>query len=184
MNAVLQRVSHARVTVHSDVVGQIERGLLVYVGVHVDDGPDQADKLAHKIASLRIFEDEEGKMNLSVRDIGGGLLVVPNFTLQADARKGRRPAFILAARPEQAEPLFHAVVTALAALGCPVATGVFGAHMHIDSQADGPVNIILDIPPASDNDNEAGNDSDKANTNETDNEKGPHLAPRGSQTTD
>jgi len=165
MKAVLQRVSHARVTVDSDVAGQIDRGLLVYVGVSVADGPDQAAKLADKVAALRIFEDDAGKMNLSVRDICGRLLVVPNFTLQADARKGRRPAFVNAARPAQAEPLFHAFVAALTALGCSVATGVFGAHMHIDSQADGPVNIILDIPP------------------EGDNEKGPDPAPRG-ETTD
>lgn len=166
MKALLQRVSHARVTVDSDVVGQIERGLLVYVGVSVSDRAAHAARLADKVATLRIFEDDAGKMNLSVRDIDARLLVVPNFTLQADARKGRRPAFISAARPDRAEPLFNAFVTGLTALGCTVATGVFGAHMHIDSQADGPVNIILNIPP------------------DPDSEKGPHPAPGGDATTD
>ena len=148
MKAVLQRVRHAEVTVDSTVVGLIGAGLLVYVGAAVGDTPDEALKLAEKIAALRIFEDSDGKLNLSVRDVAGGVLVVPNFTLQADARKGRRPAFTGAARGDQARPLCQALTGFLAELGCQVATGVFGSHMLIDSQADGPVNIILDIQPA------------------------------------
>ena len=148
MKAVLQRVRHAEVTVDSTVVGLIDAGLLVYVGAAGGDTPDEARKLAEKIAALRIFEDSDGKLNLSVRDVAGGVLVVPNFTLQADARKGRRPAFTGAARGDQARPLCNALAGFLADLGCQVATGVFGAHMIIDSQADGPVNIILDIKPA------------------------------------
>ena len=148
MKAVLQRVGHARVTVGSSVVGLIDAGLLVYVGVAVGDTDDEARKLAEKIATLRIFKDEAGKLNLSVRDVGGGVLVVPNFTLQADARTGRRPAFVDAAPPDRARPLCKLLVKCLTELGCNVAAGMFGEHMLIDSQADGPVNIILDIPPA------------------------------------
>ena len=148
MKAVLQRVRHARVTVGPDVLGRIDAGLLVYVGVGTGDTPGEARKLAEKVAALRIFKDPAGKLSLSVREVDGGVLVVPNFTLQADARKGRRPAFVNAARPQDAEPLCMLLVTCLAELGCQVATGLFGAHMLVDSQADGPVNIILDIPPA------------------------------------
>ncbi len=156
MKAVLQRVGHAEVTVDGTVAGDIDHGLLVYVGVAVGDTAAEARALADKIAALRIFTDEADKMNLSVRDVAGGLLVIPNFTLQADARKGRRPAFVNAARPEQAQPLFDAVAARLAALGCSVRTGVFGAHMHIDSRADGPVNIILEIPSAGEGESEKG----------------------------
>lgn len=148
MKAVLQRVGHARVAVGSSVVGLIDAGLLVYVGVAVGDTDDEARKLAEKVAALRIFRDDAGKLNLSVLDVGGGVLVVPNFTLQADASKGRRPAFVNAAPPAHARPLCELFVKCLTELGCRVATGMFGEHMLIDSQADGPVNIILDIPPA------------------------------------
>jgi len=117
------------------------------VGVGTGDTPVQARKLAEKVAALRVFTDEADKLNLSVRDVGGGVLAIPSFTLQADARKGRRPAFVDAARPDQAQRLYDAFVKDLAEIGCQVATGVFGAHMHIDSLADGPVNIILDIRP-------------------------------------
>ena len=150
MKAVLQRVRHAEVTVDGAVAGRIDSGLLVYVGVAVGDTHAQARAMADKIAALRIFTDPADKMNLSVRDVGAGLLVVPNFTLQADARKGRRPAFVNAARPEQAHPLFDAVAARLGDLGCTVRTGVFGAHMLITSQADGPINILLEIPPVGD----------------------------------
>ena len=144
----MQRVARAEVEVGSACVGHIGRGLLVYLGVSVDDDAQDARRLADKVAGLRIFEDPAEKMNLSVRDVGGGVLAVPNFTLMADARKGRRPAFVAAARPEQAEPLYEAFVDALRDLGCEVAVGKFCAHMNIRSDADGPVNIILEMPPA------------------------------------
>ena len=147
MRAVIQRVLSANVTAHAEVVGRIGQGLLVYVGVATTDGPADADYLAEKVAVLRIFPDEQGKMNLSVQDVRGGVLAVPNFTLLADARKGRRPAFVKAAPPEQAEPLHDAFISGLRARGCQVVQGVFGAHMLIDSIADGPVNIVLDSPP-------------------------------------
>ena len=150
MKAVLQRVRQARVTVDGAVVGRIARGLLVYVGIAVSDTTAEAHALADKLAALRIFTDDADKLNLSVRHVDGGLLVVPNFTLQADARKGRRPAFVNAAPPARAQPLFDAVVARLTDLGCSVQAGRFGAHMLIDSQADGPINIILDIPPRGD----------------------------------
>ena len=144
MRAVLQRVYKAGVTVDGVVVGRCEAGLLVYVGVFTEDQTSDAEKLADKIAGLRIFEDEYGKMNHNVRDARGGILAIPNFTLAADTRKGRRPSFGFAARPDEARELFDAFVIALGAQGCHVETGQFGAHMIIDSQANGPVNVILD----------------------------------------
>lgn len=147
MRAVIQRVLSARVTAHGEVVGQIGQGLLVYVGVATTDGPADADYLAEKVANLRIFPDEQGKMNLSVQDVRGGVLAVPNFTLLADVRKGRRPAFVKAAPPDRAEPLHEAFISGLRSRGCTVAQGEFGAHMLIDNLADGPVNIVLDSPP-------------------------------------
>ena len=148
MKAVVQRVRRGRVEVGGEPIGHIEHGLLVYAGVGVGDGPRQALLLADKIAGLRVFEDDAGKMNLSVRDVGGGVLAIPNFTLMADARKGRRPAFVDVARPEQAQPLYEAFVQALIDLGCTVACGKFREHMIITAEADGPVNIVLEIPPA------------------------------------
>jgi len=147
MRVVIQRILSASVTVHAEIVGRIGQGLLVYVGVAAGDGPADADYLAEKVANLRIFPDEQGKMNLSVQDVRGGVLAVPNFTLLADARKGRRPAFVKAAPPDQAEPLHEAFISGLRRRGCQVAQGVFGAHMLIDSVAEGPVNIVLDSPP-------------------------------------
>jgi len=144
MRAIIQRVRQAQVVVESKTVGRIEQGLLVYVGVGPADTLDDAARLAEKIACMRIFEDEHGKMNRSVQDVRGGVLAVPNFTLYADARKGRRPAFVGAARPEQAAELFKAFRIALAAAGCTVQAGIFGAHMEITSLADGPVNIIYE----------------------------------------
>jgi len=144
MKAVLQRVRWAEVQAAGRTVGQIEQGLLVYVGIGADDGPDDAQRLAQKVAALRIFEDDDGKLNRSVQDVRGGVLAIPNFTLMADARKGRRPAFVDAARPEQAKPLYDAFLAALRGAGVPVANGAFGARMLIRSAADGPVNIILD----------------------------------------
>jgi D-tyrosyl-tRNA(Tyr) deacylase len=146
MRAVIQRVSNAQVQVGDKVVARIGHGLLVYVGVAVGDQQRDAKRLAEKIAELRIFEDENGKLNISARDAGGGVLAVPNFTVLADARKGRRPAFVNAARGEEAEKLFETFVEGLRGSGCDVASGVFGATMAIQSTADGPVNIILDVP--------------------------------------
>jgi len=147
MRAVVQRVNHARVRVDGETVGRIDRGLLVYVGVASTDTPADARKLAEKIACLRIFDDADGKLNLSVRDVGGGVLAIPNFTLQGDTRKGRRPSFVSAAPGPVSEPLHDAFVAALGTWVDWVAGGVFGAHMHVDSQADGPVNVIVDMPP-------------------------------------
>jgi D-tyrosyl-tRNA(Tyr) deacylase len=146
MRAVIQRVQWAEVEVEGRLVGQIKRGLLVYVGVAPQDTPVEAARLADKVATLRIFEDEQEKMNLSVQDIAGGVLAIPNFTLLADARKGRRPAFDGAAPPDLARGLFDAFRTALARSSKgQVAAGIFGAGMVIRSAADGPVNIVLDI---------------------------------------
>ena len=149
MKAVIQRVSRAEVAVDGAVVGQIGLGLLVYVGVAVGDGPDQARKLAQKTAAMRIFEDDQGKMNLAAADVGGAILAIPNFTLQANATKGNRPAFTAAAAPQQAEALYDIFAVTLQQAGIEVAKGSFGAHMIITSVADGPVNIVLDIAPSS-----------------------------------
>ena len=144
MRAVIQRVKQARVEVGEQIVGQIARGLLVYVGVSTTDGPDQAEWLAGKVASLRIFEDDRSKLNLSVQDVRGGVLAVPNFTLMADAQKGRRPEFTQAACGDDARELFETFAAELSRAGCNVATGRFGATMIIHSVAAGPVNILLD----------------------------------------
>ena len=143
MRAVVQRVSQASVSVDGKIVGEIGRGVVVLVGVTHGDGHEQADWLAEKIAGLRIFEDAEGKMNLGLTDISGAALVVSQFTLYADARKGRRPGFTDAAPPEVAEPLVDYFAQALRARGVPVATGVFGAHMLVEIHNDGPVTILL-----------------------------------------
>jgi D-aminoacyl-tRNA deacylase len=143
---VLQRVSAARVVVDGQVVGEIARGWLVLVGVAPTDTPAAADWLAEKVAHLRCFPDADGKMNRSVTDIAGGVLAVSNFTLYADAAKGRRPSFIAAARPEQAEPLYQQFVNGLRALGVPVACGTFGADMQVTLTNDGPVTLVLDSP--------------------------------------
>jgi D-tyrosyl-tRNA(Tyr) deacylase len=145
MRAVVQRVHEARVTVDEAVVGEIGAGLLVLLGVGHDDTGETAKAMAAKIAKLRIFEDGAGKMNRSVADAGGGVLVVSQFTLYGDARKGNRPSFIKAARPEEADPLCDRVVAELDALGLPTATGVFGAHMEVSLTNDGPVTILLEM---------------------------------------
>jgi D-tyrosyl-tRNA(Tyr) deacylase len=139
VRAVVQRVSSASVTVDGECVASIGRGLLVLVGVHCGDQPEAADKVARKLEALRIFEDDAGKMNLSVRDVGGEIVVVSNFTLYGDARRGNRPSFVEAARPETAEPLVERVRDALAAEG-----GVFGARMAVELTNDGPVTIIIE----------------------------------------
>lgn len=144
MRAVIQRVRSAQVTVDEQVVGQIERGFLVLVGITHSDGEAEAQMLARKIVGLRIFEDDDGKMNLSLKDIGGAVLAVSQFTLYGDVRKGRRPSFIDAARPEQAEPLYQRFCKLLAAEGVAVAQGVFQAHMQVALVNDGPVTIWMD----------------------------------------
>ncbi|MCE5277146.1 MAG: D-aminoacyl-tRNA deacylase [Planctomycetaceae bacterium] len=149
MRLLIQRVLWARVEVLGRNVGRIEQGLLVYVGVSAGDGAraDQWLPLADKVAQLRIFEDDAAKMNLNVRDrSGGAVLVVPNFTLLADARKGRRPSFDAAAPADEGRQVFDRFVQALQAAGLEVAQGQFGADMLIDSAADGPVNVIIDSP--------------------------------------
>ena len=148
MRALVQRVDWAEVQVADEVIGKIGPGLLVYVGAADGDASPQAEWLAEKVANLRIFEDEQGKMNINVRDARGGVLVVTNFTLLADAQKGRRPSFVAAARPETAEPLTREFVAALRRHGVEVATGSFGAMMAVRSQAAGPVNVIIDTPAA------------------------------------
>ena len=148
MRAVVQRVSRARVDVDGDTVGAIERGLLVLLGVQAPDTERDADYLAAKIASLRIFNDAQGKMNLDVREVQGGVLVVSQFTLYGDARKGRRPSFVRAAPPQQAEHLYEYFLEAAARHAMPVAHGVFGAHMQVHLVNDGPVTLLLDSPGA------------------------------------
>src|SRR5262252_1495854 len=139
MRAVIQRVSRASVTVVGRVVGQIAQGLLVLLGVARVDNEAAADYLAEKIAGLRIFEDDAGKMNLSVTDVKGEVLVVSQFTLYGDVRRGKRPSFDAAALPEQARTLYEYVVERLRALGIPCHTGVFQAMMQVDLVNDGPV---------------------------------------------
>ncbi|HEY2786412.1 MAG TPA: D-aminoacyl-tRNA deacylase [Fimbriiglobus sp.] len=146
MRVVLQRVSSARVVVAGEVVGEVGRGWLALVGVAPNDTADNAAWLADKVAGLRCFSDAEGKMNLSVQDVNGGVLVVSQFTLFADCAKGRRPSFIGAARPEIAEPLVSAFANGLRALGIPVGEGRFGADMQVELVNDGPVTIIVDSP--------------------------------------
>jgi D-tyrosyl-tRNA(Tyr) deacylase len=148
MRAVVQRVLRSSVTVDGEIVGQIERGLLVLLGVHRNDTPEQARWLADKVAGLRIFQDADGKMNVSVQDAGGGVLAVSQFTLYGDCQKGRRPSFIDAAQPETAQPLYEQFTNHLRALGIPVATGRFGADMQVELVNDGPVTIIIDTPHA------------------------------------
>ncbi len=144
MRAILQRVSSASVTVEAEIVGQIGMGLLVLLGIAPDDSPAEAELLADKTAHLRIFADAEGRFDQSVLDVGGAILVVSQFTLYADVRKGRRPSFTAAAPPDVAAPLVEAYVSALRALHIPVATGVFGAMMHVALVNEGPVTIMLD----------------------------------------
>jgi D-tyrosyl-tRNA(Tyr) deacylase len=144
MRVVLQRVSQARVRIGAEVVGEIGRGLLVLLGVAQGDTPAQAHWLADKIVSLRIFTDEAGKMNRDVQEIGGGVLVVSQFTLLGDCRKGRRPSFVEAAPPEVAVPLYEAFLNALRARGVPTAAGRFGAMMQVELVNDGPVTLVLE----------------------------------------
>ena len=148
MIVVLQRVREASVTVGEETVGAIDAGLVALVGVATEDGDAEVDHIARKTAELRIFEDEDGKMNRSVEETGGSVLAVSQFTLLADTRKGRRPSFVRAARPEQAEPLFERYVAALRARGVPVETGRFGARMLVRIENAGPVTVLLESAPA------------------------------------
>ena len=144
MRALIQRVSEASVSVGGETVGSIGRGLVVLVGVTHGDTKEEADWLARKIAGLRIFEDAEGRMNVGLLDAGGAALVISQFTLYADARKGRRPSFVDAALPEVAEPLIAYFTDALRKLHVPVEEGVFGAMMMVEIHNDGPVTIMLE----------------------------------------
>jgi D-tyrosyl-tRNA(Tyr) deacylase len=144
LRAVVQRVLRARVIVASETVGEISTGLVVLVGVGRDDTSESAAYLAEKIANLRIFADEAGKMNRSLAETGGAALVVSQFTLYGDTRGGRRPSYIRAATPEEANRLYQEFVECLRSRGVPVATGVFQAHMEVDLVNDGPVTILLD----------------------------------------
>jgi D-tyrosyl-tRNA(Tyr) deacylase len=145
MRSVVQRVTRASVTVDGEVVGAIGPGLLALVGVTHDDGPVEAEKLAGKLANLRILDDADGVMNRSVLDVGAAVLVVSQFTLYGDTVKGRRPSWLAAARPEHAEPLVDAVVAALRASGVEVATGRFRTDMAVELVNDGPVTVLLEV---------------------------------------
>lgn len=144
MRAVVQRVSSAKVTVNERTVGAIDRGLLVLVGVEQGDGAGDVQYIAGKVRDLRVFEDEAHHLNRSIQDVGGSVLVVSQFTLAADCRKGRRPSFDAAAPPEIAKPLYDDVVRELKASGVPVATGEFQAMMQVSLVNDGPVTVLLD----------------------------------------
>lgn len=144
MRAVVQKVSSSKVTVDEEVVGQINQGLLVLLGVTHDDTSKDVDYMVDKITNLRIFEDEDGKMNLSLKDVNGEVLAVSQFTLYGDARRGRRPSFSDAARPEIANPLYEEFVEKVRNQGINVGTGKFGAHMMVDLINDGPVTILLE----------------------------------------
>lgn len=145
MRAVVQRVSEASVNVDGATVGRCGVGLLVLVAAHRDDTEANADKLADRVAGLRIFSDSEGKMNLSLADVEGSVLAISNFTLYGDATKNRRPSFIESAPYADGERLYEAFIAALARRGVPVETGVFGAHMDVSLVYDGPVTIVLDV---------------------------------------
>jgi D-tyrosyl-tRNA(Tyr) deacylase len=144
MRAVVQRVSRASVSVNGQVTGRIERGLLVFLGVGREDSQADIDFIADKVVNLRVFEDADGKMNLSVKDIGRGILLISQFTLFGDCRKGRRPDFSSAGPPETAKLLYEKTIDAIKEKSVPVETGIFAAHMDIDCVNDGPVTLILD----------------------------------------
>jgi D-aminoacyl-tRNA deacylase len=144
MRVVLQRVSRAAVAINGQVVGSIDRGFCLLVGFTHDDTTTQVDWMAEKVAGLRLFTDSEGKMNLGLEEVGGGVLVVSQFTLYGDSSKGRRPSFIQAARPEVAIPLYQRFLMTLRERGLTVASGEFGADMQVEIHNDGPVTLILD----------------------------------------
>jgi D-tyrosyl-tRNA(Tyr) deacylase len=144
MRAVVQRVTRAKVTVEGTIVGEIKQGLLVLLGIARDDSPADVEYLAAKIVALRIFDDEAGKMNRSVKDVDGGVLVVSQFTLYGDVRRGLRPSWIDAAAPEVAKPLYESLLTHLSELVSEVASGSFRSTMQVELVNDGPVTILLD----------------------------------------
>ncbi|MBM7561614.1 D-aminoacyl-tRNA deacylase [Fusibacter tunisiensis] len=148
MRAVVQRVNYSSVKVDGEVVGSIEQGFNVLLGVEENDLEKDALYLAEKIVNLRVFEDSEGKMNLSLLDVGGAMLCISQFTLLGDCRKGRRPSFIKAARPEEANSLYGFFVDAVEKMGVKVETGQFQAHMVVDIQNDGPVTLLVDSQKA------------------------------------
>jgi D-tyrosyl-tRNA(Tyr) deacylase len=145
VRGLVQQVRRARVTVDGEEVGAIGHGLCVFVGVTHDDTDAQARRLADKVWGLRVFDDEAGAMNLALPDVGGEVLVVSQFMLYGDTAKGRRPSWLAAARPEQAEPLVDVVVAALRELGATVATGRFRAHMDVELVNDGPTTLLLEV---------------------------------------
>ncbi|MCF7932091.1 MAG: D-tyrosyl-tRNA(Tyr) deacylase [Acholeplasmataceae bacterium] len=145
MRAVIQRVNHASVTIDGRVTAKIGQGFLIYVGFHLDDQEDMILKMAQKIKKLRLFDDEQGRINLDILTIKGSILVVSQFTLYADARNGNRPSFVEAMPPGQAQSFYHLFVKALIDQGLDVQSGVFQAHMFIHSENDGPVTILLEM---------------------------------------
>ena len=147
MRALVQRVTRARVTVGGQVSGEIGAGLVVLLGAAHDDSAADADWTARKVAGLRVFADQDGLMNRDVRETGGGVLAIPQFTLYGETRRGRRPDFVRAARPEHAEPLFERFCATLAAEHVTVARGVFRTHMEVELVNDGPVTFWLETPP-------------------------------------
>lgn len=144
MRVVLQKVNHAKVTIDGQIVGQIKKGYMLLVGFAPDDGDEQLDYLVHKIVNLRVFEDENGKMNKGLRDVDGAILSISQFTLYADTKHGNRPGFTGAAKPAIAEPLYERFNKKLAATGVHVETGRFGADMQVDLENDGPTTIIYE----------------------------------------
>jgi len=148
LRAVVQRVSWAEVEVEGSVRGRIDQGLIVLLGISETDGEDDADFMARKLMGLRVFSDDAGKMNLAVTDLSptGAVLMVPNFTVCGNTRKGRRPSYVDAAGPEKGEALFELVCERTAAAAVPTARGVFGAHMHCRLENDGPVTVIVESP--------------------------------------
>ena len=148
MRCVIQRVTEASVTVEGEVIGQIGRGFMALIGVSAEDTEKDMKYMAEKVPNLRIFEDEQGKMNLSLKDVGGAILAVSQFTLYGDARGSRRPSFIQAARPEQANALYEQLVAAWRAQGLTVETGRFRAEMQVSLINDGPVTILMDSTKA------------------------------------
>jgi len=144
MKFLIQRVNHASVMVNQKITGEIQKGFLVFIGISLDDTTEIADKLIRKMSGLRIFEDSEGKANLSLKDVKGSLLLVSQFTLYADCKKGNRPSFIHAGNPEKANELYEYIIEQCKSSGFPVQTGIFGADMKVNLENDGPFTIILD----------------------------------------
>jgi D-aminoacyl-tRNA deacylase len=148
MRIVLQRVSHASVCVNGQSVAEIAQGILLLIGFTEADNEEMYTQAAEKLVELRIFEDDDGKMNRSLREIEGKILAVPQFTLYGNTKKGRRPSFSTAASPQRAAPMFDSFISALRETGVPVEMGVFGAHMKVNLTNDGPVTLIIDLAPS------------------------------------